>query len=154
VVSPLTININGSGTISPPSYANTLLEVGKSYTVTAKPTVANLFSNWTEAVSSSNPKLTFTMQSNMVINANFITNVFIAPKGSYAGLFLSTSNSTTLTNSGYFSATLTDKGAMSAKIMLPIGTVSVSSKLGLDGTFSNTVARSAAGPVQIIGQVD
>jgi hypothetical protein len=153
VVSPLTVTINGSGTISPPSYTNILLEVGKSYTVTAKPAVANLFSNWTGDVFSSNPKLTFTMQSNMMINANFITNVFIAPEGSYAGLFSGTNN-TGLTNAGYFSATVTSKGALSAKVMLPVGTVSISSKLNLDGSFSNTVARSAAGPVQIIGQLD
>jgi len=94
------------------------------------------------------------MQTNMTIQANFITNVFIAVKGSYAGLFFGTNGTTTLTNSGYFSATVTDKGALSAKIILPIGSVSVSAKLGLDGSFSNTVARSVAGPVQIIGQVD
>jgi len=152
IVSPFTLGVSGSGTVSP-NQNDLLLEVGKSYTITAKPAANNLFSNWVGDVSSSSSKLTFMMQTNMTIQANFITNVFIAVKGNYAGLFYGTNN-TTLTNAGYFSASVTPQGAMSAKIMLPIGTVSVSCKLGLDGTFSNTVARSVAGPVQIIGQVD
>ena len=146
------LETNGSGSIS--SIPKPPLLVGHTYTITAKPNPGNLFSNWTEDVFSSNPKLTFVMQTNMTIAVNFVTNVFLAVKGTYSGLFLPTTNDITTSNAGYFTATLTDKGALSAKLTLPIIKASVSAKINLDGSFSNNIARPGGTPVQFTGQVD
>jgi hypothetical protein len=146
------LETNGSGSIS--SIPKPPLLVGHTYTMTAKPNPGNVFSNWTGDVFSSNPKLTFVMQSNTTIAVNFVTNVFLAVKGTYSGLFLPTTNDITTSNAGYFTATVTDKGALSAKLTLPIIKASVSAKINLDGSFSNNIVRPGGTPIQFTGQVD
>jgi len=67
----------GSGTLTP-NYSNAVLELGKSYTTTAKPATGYAFSNWAEQVdgaltfSTTNAALTFVMQSNLTITATFV----------------------------------------------------------------------------------
>ena len=77
----------GSGTVSP-NQNGQLLAVGSSFTVTAKPaSSAYVFDGWTGDVVSGLAKLTFVMQSNLVLQANFITNPFIPAAGNFQGLF-------------------------------------------------------------------
>src|SRR5207249_1395122 len=85
VTNHLDLHTNGTGTVTAPIGLD--LELTKNYTITAVPGVGQVFSNWTGSVTSSLAKLTFTMQSNTVLYANFITNPFIAAAGAYNGLF-------------------------------------------------------------------
>ena len=57
-----------------------MLNLGESYTITAIPDKFSLFSNWVSAalVSRVTPALSFVMQSNLVLTANFVTNFFSA----------------------------------------------------------------------------
>jgi hypothetical protein len=49
-----------------------------------------VFSNWTGNVSSASPKLSFLMESNMVLQANFVPNPFVTVSGAFHGLFYET----------------------------------------------------------------
>ena len=69
--SPLTVMIHGKGTVTP-NYNGQNLLVGNTYTVTAVPAQGFAFGNWTGGVTSSMARLTFTMQSNLVLEANFV----------------------------------------------------------------------------------
>ncbi len=66
----LTVNTNGEGTVSP-NDNGALLEIGKSYTITAKAATGFKFVNWTGGQTSTNPALTFLMASNLTFTANF-----------------------------------------------------------------------------------
>ncbi|MBK8002142.1 MAG: hypothetical protein IPK15_26465, partial [Verrucomicrobia bacterium] len=61
---PLSLTIVGSGTVSGASNGD-LLEVGRNYTLTAKPAKNHLFADWSGSNSSLNPKLTFMMDVTM-----------------------------------------------------------------------------------------
>ncbi len=67
----LTLNINGSGTVSP-NYNGTLLQIGKSYSMTATAERGSAFANWTGSVTTNRATLQFTMASNLTFTANFV----------------------------------------------------------------------------------
>ena len=98
-----------------PNYSNAVLEIGKSYTTTVTPGKGFVFSNWVGSVLgnvvivSNTPKLTFTMQSNLVLQANIIPNPFIPVKGTYNGLFAA--NQPGAGELGFFTLTLATTAA-------------------------------------------
>jgi uncharacterized repeat protein (TIGR03803 family) len=79
VTNQLVVQTAGPGTISP-NYSNAWLEIGRSYSMTATVTAGKgfAFTNWTGgtgltlAVLTNGAALTFTMQSNLVLQANFV----------------------------------------------------------------------------------
>ena len=85
----LTVNTNGSGTVSP-NYNGVPLQILATYSMTATAGAGCLFTNWTGRISSplavltNGPTLQFVMQSNLVLQANFLdiqkpTNSIISP---------------------------------------------------------------------------
>src|SRR4051812_15527861 len=152
VVLPAVVNISGSGTVSP-NYNNTLLELGTSYSMTAKPAAGFIFNGWNGTVSSSSTKLTFTMQSNLVLQATFVPNPFLPVKGNYAGLF-SDPNGTQLASAGYFSAMLADSCKFSAKLQFATGLIPVSGSFTGDGNYSNTIPRKTGSALIVQLHVD
>ena len=70
----MTVQTNGAGTITP-AYNGKVLEIGKSYIMTAKALSGSVFSNWTYGISgpvaTNKAAVTFVMQSNLVLTANF-----------------------------------------------------------------------------------
>ena len=157
IVSPLTISTTGSGTISPAAYASASLEVGKMYTVTAKPATGYIFSNWTDSASvlTNGVKLTFTMTSNLVLYANFVPNPFSGIKGSYAGLFYPTNAADIAhTDSGFLALTLADKGSFSSKIQVGGVSRSLSGQFDAGGFYSNSMAWPGLTSLSIQLQLD
>ena len=68
------VQTNGNGTVAP-SYNGRVLEIGKSYTMTATAKAGNLFTNWTFGLSgpvaTNKAAITFVMQTNLILTANF-----------------------------------------------------------------------------------
>jgi uncharacterized delta-60 repeat protein len=129
-LSPISVTVNPviGGTVSP-DFSGRALEIGRIYTLTAKPAKGYLFTNWSGFETSSNPILTFTMQSNEVLQANFVPSPFIPVRGAYAGLFYDT-NAPAHENAGAFALTLDDRGGFK-------GTVTMGrAKRKFRGTFS------------------
>ena len=142
-LSPLTLQTNGGGSIST-KFTGTNLIVGRSYTVQAKPAKGLIFSNWTGSITATNNPLTFVMQSNMVVAANFETNPFISSEGTYGGLFFD-SNAVAELSAGLVSGlALKTNGAYSGQIFVK------GARYGFTGSFNPSeesypaVARSAA----------
>jgi hypothetical protein len=98
--------------------------IGKKYIVTAVPDRRNLFSYWLAgtnepyAVLSLSDKYTFTMQSNLLLEANFVTNLFLSAHGTYRGLFAPTNSARQQTNSGSFLCTVDRNGVVSGALDL------------------------------------
>jgi len=68
------VQTNGVGTVTP-SYNGRVLEIGKSYTMTATARSGYLFNRWTFGLggelATNKPAITFKMTSNLVLTANF-----------------------------------------------------------------------------------
>lgn len=78
ITSPLLIQITGEGDITP-NLARDLLEIGRTYTITAEPARGWVFARWTGGVNSEKPRLDFVMRTNLVLIANFVPKT-TAPK--------------------------------------------------------------------------
>lgn len=151
----LSITGTGSGTLVP-GYNGALLAIGTNYTITVKPATGYIFSNWVDhlgIVVSTNPGLTFTMQSNTAFTVNLTPNYHYFARGSYAGLFYDTNN-LTATNAGFFSAVLTASNAFTAKVLLGGSTISASGQFSTDGVYSNAVPVKNSAPLVLQLQLD
>ncbi len=146
VASPLTLQMTGQGVFTP-NYSNAMLEIGRSYTITPTPARGYVFSNWVQQIAAAapsetaSPKLTFMMQTNLMLQANFITNPFIALAGNYQGLFYDT-NGVTLKNTGFINLTLNSNGVFSAKLQQPSGTYSLGGQFSIAGGWSTNTTTS------------
>ena len=149
---------NGLGTITR-NFGGSVVEVGKTYTVTAVPGSGQVFSNWSGTFSqagslvpvatSANP-LNFLMESNLTLQANFATNPFIALKGTYNGLFAPThSEAIGATNAGYVKLTLTDMGAYSGSVLLEGATLPLGGSFDLHRMSQTTLARTGKTPLAL-----
>jgi len=125
----LALQINGNGTVTP-NLNRKLLPIGANYTLRAVPSANNVFSNWVGgttlpyAVLSTNASYTFTMESNLVLQADFVPNPFIVEQGTFNGLFLDT-NDVTEASSGLFTLALMTSGAFTGKILTSGGAYSL-----------------------------
>jgi uncharacterized repeat protein (TIGR02543 family) len=69
--SVLTVHSTVGGKISP-NYNGKLLQIGESYSMTAKAEKGFAFTNWTGSVTNNGTTLEFTMASNLTFTANFV----------------------------------------------------------------------------------
>jgi len=161
VRAPLTLETSGNGKIR--GIANRAsLEIGKVYKVTAVPLGNWMFTNWMSgtnatnlsAVATYNAALDFLMVSNLILQANFVTNPFTPYAGLYNGLF-SPTNGVTEESSGFFTATLpgASHGAYSAKLLLDGGSYPFSGMFNLSGQSAITLARPGKTPITVALQL-
>ncbi|HWI56646.1 MAG TPA: hypothetical protein VNZ22_05435, partial [Bacillota bacterium] len=139
---PLVVRISGSGSVSP-NYNGGMLEAGKTYTITATPDSGFVFGNWTGGLCSTSPKLSFVMESNLVLEANFIPNPFLVAKGTYSGLF-ALPTERRQESSGSLNLVLTDRGAYSGSCLLGGKAYALSGLFDVAGTASNTIVRAGS----------
>ena len=77
VSAPLQVQMAGVGTLNP-NYSNAVLAVGQNYSMTATPGTGFMFTNWTGGTDlplswrTNGTTLQFQMQSNLILQANFI----------------------------------------------------------------------------------
>jgi hypothetical protein len=151
VASSLNLAINGQGSVSGATNGQQL-PIGRVYKLTAIPTSGFAFSNWTGDVSGTSPELSFLMGSNLQVTANFVTNPFIACKGSFNGLFYE-SNQVRLGSSGAFTLALTDKGTYTASLRIGSKKSKASGKFNLEGTATNVIVRPGTNSLTVIWAV-
>jgi hypothetical protein len=142
------VQVGGIGGSVSPNDNGKSFTVGKLIQLTAVPAYGYLFSNWvatgTVSFVSTNPVLKFSMQSDLVLQANFVTNLFLAVQGKFAGLFEPTNVARTQDNSGSFSLNLTSSGVCSGTLDLGGQSVPFAGRFDVDGK-GEIVARAAHG---------
>ena len=136
------------------------LELGRIYTLTAKPARGNVLGWWRVSTNAGtaddfqwlNSAVRFRMSENLVIESVFITNVFQAALGSYHGLVFHQTNADQLDPqmSGSAAVTITAAGAFSGKISLCSGTYPISGQLELTDNHASYFG-PVLGPSQIPG---
>ena len=144
VPSLLTVRTNGLGTLSTKLDQQTLL-VGQNYSVTALPAQGHVFTNWqVDAVLSANPALTFTMQTNLMLTANFVPSPYGAKVvGTYNGLFFET-NVVAFPSAGLLSLTVDTNGGFVAKAYIEgVALTTASGLFDTSGHGELVVSRSA-----------
>ena len=147
--SPLTVRTNGAGKIIPVLNGHKL-EVGRTYTLTATTPARNFFTGWSGGISTNVAKLVFQMKTNLVLQANFVTNPFVATKGAYNGLFLfSDPDAIRHDKSGFFTAAVLESGAFSARATRAGKSIPFSGKFGLDGKFTNSFPQPGTNPITL-----
>lgn len=151
-VSALTVVTNGLGSLTP--FRNgQFLDVGKSYTVQARAAKTNFFTGWSGTVESTGNPFTFVMQPDFVLIGNFVPSPFIPVAGAYNGLITEEATNRVYT-SGFFTATVTELGAFSARMTLGGKRLSFSGKFSIDGRATNTVTRSGTNALTVVLSVD
>ena len=160
VPSTLTVKTNGPGGVTSRSGATNgaSLNIGQNYTITATPGSNYLFTNWTSGTNPSplmtyypgGTNLTFMMYSNMVLQANFVTNPFLALAGSYNGLFYP-ADGVTEASSGYITVIVLSNsaGTYHATLRLDGGTYIYSGVFGLNGIAQTNLPRAGTNPVLV-----
>lgn len=146
VKSPLTLQTLGKGSIRR-AFIGNLLEIGRSYSARAIPATGYVFSNWVGSVTSPNASLSFLMQSNMTLQANFIPNPFKTAKGRYYGLF--SAGARAHDRSGAFSLSLTKGGSYSGSARIGTTYYRFAGKLDVAGNATNTVPRPGTNSLTI-----
>ncbi len=133
----------GIGTVTP-NLDGQFLQIGKTYTLTAKPGTGQVLASWTGVPgASSQTVLTFTMQGGVYITANFVPNPFLRAKGTFNGLFMGAA-SVENANSGAFTLVLSDQGAYTAALSSEGKRYVTSGRLNVDGTGNSSVTRPGA----------
>lgn len=126
----VTVHTNGNGKTSITN--GQVLELAKAYTNKATAATNWLFAGW-DSGNRSNVQV-FTMASNLVITANFVTNPFIALKGNYNGLY-QPDDSLALASAGFAQLTLADSGAFTGSLM-GATKYAISDKFWVDGSVA------------------
>ena len=144
-----TLLISGNGSLAPSRTAKSLQE-GKKYTLTAIAAKGSVFAGWISngVVVATIPKYSFLVESNVVLQADFVTNPFIPIVGTYHGLFY-VPNDAAEESSGSFVATVTSAGAFSAKLRLGAGSYSYSGKFSVTGVASKSIPRPGLTPITV-----
>jgi uncharacterized repeat protein (TIGR03803 family) len=155
----LKLQTNGDGKITGQTN-DAYLEVNKVYTVQAVPVGNWVFTNWTTMsetntnILGSLPSLSFLMSTNLILQANFVTNPFTALAGVYNGLF-SPPSGVTEANSGFLTATIpaSSRGAYSARLLLDGGSYPFSGTFDLSLQAGKTMTRVGKPPLTVILQL-
>ncbi len=152
VNTPIVVQIIGAGTVSP-NYNGQLLQIGKTYTMTALPGAGYVLSKWSGGIFSTTPALTFVMVSNLVLQANFVTTPFNPVAGIYNGLFYDT-NGVLQTSSGFATFTVAPSGSFSSSLRMGASLWPFSGLFDVTGKATATVARGIMTPLIAQLQVD
>lgn len=145
VLSPLIVQIDGSGTVSP-HYSGKELVVGRSYSLTARPTSGYVFSHWTSGGDVFGPTIGFTMQSNLMVHAHFVPNPFSPMAGTFNGLFYR-ADGVSVGTAGSLRVSLSQRGTYTARLIFGGGTNIVAGRFDVNGHSS---ARFSRGQVPIV----
>jgi hypothetical protein len=152
--SGLILLTNGDGIIKDGSLPKDLV-VDRKYTVTAVAAAKNIFSNWVGgtsepyAVLSTSARYTFTMTSNLLLEANFVTNPFVP--GVYNGLFSLNSGVTEQTAGMLKGLTVRQNGTYSGGLLINGENHAIGGSFDLSGQASNHINRadSQGGPLVV-----
>ena len=140
VTSPLTLSVEGGGTVSGAS-SGQLLDIGRHYVLTAKPARGHVFRNWSGATNAATASLRFVMQSNAALTANFIPNPFESTAGVFHGLFQDSGN-VALETSGWLKLSLRSSGAFSGSIRQAHRRLAFSGRFDVEGRARVAVPRA------------
>ena len=146
VLSPLTVVVEGEGTVSP-NLNGRQLEIGRAYRLVATPRAGNIFAGWEGVEEGANkPALLFQMQPNLVLTSHFIPNPFGPAAGTYNGLLFNSAN-VVPEGSGFLRATVSRSGSFSGFLIVDSRGYPFAGRLDYRGEATIPVVRRPLRPV-------
>ena len=148
----LNVTISGSGTVTAGFTGATPREVGRAYTIAARPVAGWLFKNWSGGISATTAALTFRMTEDLALTANFVPNPFIARIGTYTGL----AETSTFAHgtSGLVRIGVTSTGVVTGRFWIGGRVYAFSTRLNTDGRGTVVIARGTLAPLTVTLQLD
>ncbi len=143
----LTLVMNGEGSVWPDLAAQSL-SVGKTYSLTATPGSDQVFVGWSGSVASSLRTISFVMESNLLIQANFMPNPFTAARGVYNGLFYE-DDEVRFNQSGFFRLAVSTRGTYSGWLLIGARRYAFSGLFNLQGQSTLVIARRGETPLTL-----
>jgi uncharacterized repeat protein (TIGR02543 family) len=134
---------NGSGKILPNLNGVNLVK-NHNYTIKATPAAGNLFVNWTGSINTNKNPLTFKAETDMLLQANFVTNPFLSTQGTYNGLFSVDSGVTEQTAGMLKGLAVNNQGHYSGVLLINGGSHGISGTFDVNGQATNKITRPAA----------
>jgi len=130
------------------------LYVGEGYKLTAKPAKSWLLATWmtNAGIAGTNTTLFFIMESNLVVTANFDSNLLAGADARYDGIFYPSDSQASATNSGLIgNLVLKSNGIYSGKLYLEGTAYSLAGAFSRSGYTTETIDRigSAGGNVTL-----
>src|SRR5207248_2219877 len=125
-----------------------MLEVGKTYQLTAQPGSGQVFAGWAPNIPTSGAVLRFRMTPGLNLVARFMPNPFSGLAGSYTGLFVNT-NQFALDSSGLLSLQLGRQGAFSGKLTSANGAFAFHGRFDASGATVVPVVRPGISPMAL-----
>jgi subtilisin family serine protease len=147
----LTVQTSGLGRVAPDLNGRSL-PIGKTCRLRAIPGPGQLFAGW-NGLPSQSLTLTFTIQSNQTLVANFVPSPFPAVAGSYTGLLANT-NAVTPESSGYFRLTVSPMGRFTGRLLSGGRGFGFHGQFNLAGDAVVSVARGQFNPLTATLRVD
>lgn len=145
------MEVSGVGTISP-NLDGRALQLGKTYTVTAKPGRDQLFAGW-EGINSTSASLTFVMREGLSLKAKFVPSPFVNLRGAFNGLVFNP-DGIAPESSGAFTLTLTRLGTFSGRLHIGGGSYGFRGQFDLNGRANVVVQRPYQNPVALALTLD
>lgn len=154
---PLTVEIDGEGSVTSGFAGTTQRDVGAYYTVKALPRSAAIFSHWEGFPDAATRDLmkasqTFSMQEGLTLRAHFIPNPFLTRGGSYEGLLLGSTLEHDST--GILRINLSRNGGFSGSVTLGSTQLKVTGTLNSAGSATLTMPRAGLTPLTLTLQLD
>jgi uncharacterized repeat protein (TIGR03803 family) len=152
---PISLIIVGQGSVSP-IQNNQLLQIGTTYIATAKPAKGWLFTSWTStngAISQTTPKLSFVMESNLVLIATFTEKPYEEVQGKYRGLF-DVPEDHEQNSSGLATLSVAENGKVSGTLLIGAAHYSFRGALDESGAATIAIHRKNAGDLVVTLQAD
>jgi len=155
--SALAVQTNGSGSVSPVYSTNQLLDVFGTYAIKSLPARNYVLASWVGMVgdqmifSNDSPATTFVMQSNLVLQANFVPSPF--PNAAYHAIFLNTNNPAP-SNSGSLDLALTTSGAFSGSLLQGATRYAMSGRFHLNGSAQTIASHAQKTPLAVALQLN
>jgi hypothetical protein len=151
---PIGIEINGLGAVIPNLNGHNL-ELGKRYSLTARPGASYVFAYWQNATPTNRPKATFGMTTGLVVTANFAPNPFLPVVGNYSGLFFDPNpNRLRPEDAGLVSLLLNKQGAFTGRLANGGASYGFSGGFDWTGHASFAVVRGAQSPLAVTLSLD
>ena len=138
----------GAGKVTP-DLSTQDLTVGQSYTLTAVPEAGQVFAGWAGGLRSAKTALTFRMETNLLLEASFMTNPFTPARGTYTGLYYET-NEVRHERSGLLTVSTTDQGKYSGTLRLGGRRYTLSGRFDLDCHATNSIPRKGTNALTLV----
>lgn len=153
VRSNLTVATVGEGSIVASGFRiDQPLEVGRNYTLTARPAKGWIFAGWSGGLVSSSPSLVFTMKEGLETTATFIENPFEDIGGAYLGL--AQAEADTHETKGLLRATVSTAGSFSGSLLLGGQSHRLSGKFDSNGYWTGQIRRPRQAPLAALLMLD